>query len=120
VFGTIAASHDRFGYRINKVDHMPNERSDAYIGRHGMNGLMGNRGILQDRISGKVTSVNGKSFTLEASGTSYNVQISDSTRFPINSASTVKTSDTVLVWGQKDGNDIIQATQIAVNPQTTY
>jgi hypothetical protein len=54
---------------------------------------------------------------MDINGQSKNVQISDTTRFPLNSATTVNTGDTVLVWGGQDSNGTIQATQISVNPQ---
>ncbi len=77
----------------------------------------GNGAVSANRISGKVTAVNGQTFTIDASGTTKDVQITSDTRFPINSSTGVKTGDQVLVIGQQDSSGKIQATQIIVNPQ---
>ena len=80
-------------------------------------GMRMRRGINQD--SAKVTAVDGKQFTIDLSGTTYKVQINDSTRFPVDSVTTVKVGDQVVVIGEKDSNGMIQADRIIVNPTTT-
>lgn len=87
-----------------------------YGGRGGM--MRGGNIANQNAISGKVTAVNDKKFTIDASGTPKDIQISDTTRFPLNSATSVKVGDTVIVRGQQDSSGVIQATTILVNPQT--
>ena len=72
--------------------------------------------VFSNSISGKVTAVNGQTFTVDVSGQSKTVQITDSTRFPITSATKMNVGDQVVVWGQQDSNGVIQATRIAVNP----
>lgn len=78
-------------------------------GRHGFRGGNFNSG---NAISGKVTAVNGQTLTIDASGTSKTVQISDSTRFPIGSATDIKTGDQVVVFGEQDSKGTVQATRI--------
>jgi hypothetical protein len=74
-------------------------------------------GMRQDSVTGKVTTVNGQVFTIDVNGQSKNVQISDLTRFPLNSTTSVKAGDTVTVWGQQDSKNVIQATRIVVKSQ---
>ncbi len=70
----------------------------------------------QNLIEAKVTAVNGQTFTVDNNGQPKNVQILDTTRFPLNSATKVNVGDTVAVYGQQDSNGVIQATLISVNP----
>lgn len=104
----------------------------GYRGRGFNKNIYQNRGITMDRmygfenngfigsniVSGKVTAVSGKKFTVDDSGTKIDVKISDSTRFPISSATSVKTGDQVIVWGEKDSSGTVQAVRIVVNPNT--
>ncbi|MDD5692920.1 MAG: DUF5666 domain-containing protein [Patescibacteria group bacterium] len=116
--GAFFVDHNNFGPRFigNNHTRITRDYGNMGFGNMGRPGMMGGYRVFQNRIIGKVTGVNGKTFTMDVSGTSYNVQINDTTRFPINSANTVKAEDTVLVWGQKDNNGVVQATQISVNP----
>jgi len=74
------------------------------------------RGRINDvnSISGKVTAVNGQTFTIDISGQSKTVQTLDTTRFPLNSATIVKVGDQVVVFGHQDSKGVIQATRILV------
>ena len=79
-------------------------------------GFRQNNALSDNEVSGKVTAVNDKQFTMTVGSTSKTVQISDSTRFPNTSATKVAVGDTVVVVGEQDSNGVIQATEIAVNP----
>jgi hypothetical protein len=70
----------------------------------------------RNMIEGKITVVADKTFTIDQNGQSKNVQISDSTRFPLDSANKVTVGDKVRVWGEQDANGVIQAMRIMVNP----
>lgn len=98
----------------------PGMRGYGHMDRGGFGGRKLNGGNVANRnaISGKVTAVNDKKFTIDASGTSKEIQISDTTRFSLNSATSVKVGDTVIVRGQQDSSSVIQATTIVVNPTT--
>lgn len=83
----------------------------------GGRGMMKDRGgMMQNRTAGKVTAVNDKQFTIDVSGTSKTIQITDSTRFPVNSSSSINTGDQVIVTGEQNSNGVIQAERIIVNP----
>lgn len=90
------------------------ERNQMHEGRD--NRGMGRTNQKKNVIEGKVTAVNDKVFTVEQNGQSKNFQISDSTRFPIDSANKVAVGDTVIISGEQDSNETIQATRIIVNP----
>ena len=116
--GIFAAFHLRNGRFIAKRGF------NGFYGRSGY-GMKGGRGMMGggygfrggnfnsgNTISGKVTAVNGQTLTIDASGTSKTVQISDSTRFPIGSATDIKTGDQVVVFGEQDSKGTVQATRI--------
>ncbi len=67
-------------------------------------------------LTGKVTEVNGDIFTVETDGKTKKVEIGDSTRFPLNSATKVKVGDTVIVTGEQDSEGTVQAVRIIVSP----
>jgi hypothetical protein len=92
---------------VSRVYGFPGHRN--FDGRGRINGV--------NNISGKVTTVSGQTFTIDVNGQSKTVLILDTTRFPINSATSVKTGDQVVVFGQQDSKGVIQATRILVNPQ---
>jgi len=92
---------------VSRVYGFPSHRS--FDGRGRINGV--------NSVSGKVTAINGQTFTTDVNGQSKTVQISDTTRFPLNSATSVKVGDQVVVLGQQDSKGVIQATRILVNPQ---
>lgn len=99
------------GFRMERFGRDGLERGGMMGGRRG-----GFRGYMEDRTQGKVTAVDGKKFTIDVSGTVTQVQITDTTRFPMNSATTVKVGDTVVVMGEKDSGGVVQAIRIMVNP----
>ena len=101
-------------FRIERQNNFGSGMMNNGRGIRGGSGMM-NR---ENSTSGKVTAVDGKQFTIDASGTSVKVQISDSTRFPLNSATTVTVGDGVSVSGERDSNGVIQAVRIVVNPTT--
>jgi len=70
----------------------------------------------KDVIKGKVTAVGDKKFTLDYQGKSKEVQITENTRFPLDSETQIKVGDEVIVWGEQDASGIIQAYRIVVNP----
>jgi hypothetical protein len=74
-------------------------------------------GFRQNSVSGTVKAVEDKKFTIDVNGTTKTVQISDTTRFSLNSATSVKVNDKVLVWGEQDSNGVIQANRVEVNPR---
>ncbi len=76
----------------------------------------GGRFAMNNVTNGKVTEVNGQTFTVDDSGTNVKVQITSDTRFPVKSATSVKTGDQVNVWGEKDSTGVVQAERIVVNP----
>jgi|GEM_PF-1669028 len=92
---------------VSRVYGFPGHRN--FVGRGRINGV--------SSVSGKVTAVAGQTFTIDVNGQSKTVQISDTTRFPLNSATSVKTEDQVIVFGQQDSKGVIEATRILVNPQ---
>jgi hypothetical protein len=105
---------DHRGFRGGNKAVMMERNFDSFNHR----GFVGRGdGMRQDSVTGKVTTVNGQAFTLDVNGQLKNVQISDLTRFPLNSATSVKTGDTVTVWGQQDSKSVIQATRIVVKSQ---
>lgn len=118
-FSVMHLKNSRLGARRAFSTHLggPGMRGYGHIGRGGM--MRGGNIANQNAISSKVTAVNDKKFTIDASGTSKDIQISDTTRFPLDSATSVKVGDTVIVRGQQDSSGVIQATTILVNPQTT-
>jgi len=75
----------------------------------------GNR-IKRDALTGKVTEVSGDTFSVESDGKTKKVEISDSTRFPLDSATKVKVGDTVVVTGDQDSEGTVQAIRITVSP----
>lgn len=105
-------------YRYNYPNMMRGNDGRGYMMGPGYKGFGGNGyGMMgQNVIRGKVTNVSGQTFTMDVSGTSKNVQINDTTRFPVSSSSSVKNGDTVLVWGLQDSKGVIQATYIQINP----
>lgn len=116
VFGFIGVAV--FGHsHNNKIGRVNNVAVERNFGGAGMNGMMG-RGEFNgsESVTGKVTAVNGKTFTMNVgSNTTKNVQISDSTRFPISSNTNISVGDSVTVHGGQDSNGIIQATLITIN-----
>lgn len=93
-------------FAINRTFNQGNFRGSMGHGR-----FMG-----ANSVSGKVTSVNNLSFTIDQNGTTKTVQISSTTRFPINSATKVVVGDQVVIRGGQDNQGVIQATLIIVNP----
>lgn len=93
------------------------ERNTGNSGRGKFGAGMGGRMMVRNNATGgKVTAVEGKVLTVDASGTSIKVQISDITRFPLSSNTAIKVGDQLAVFGEKDANGIVQATRIIVNP----
>ena len=82
-------------------------------------GLNSNGFVIGNAVGGKVTAVNGQQFTIDASGTTKTVQITDTTRFPVNSGTQVKVGDQVIVSGEQDSKGVIQATRVIDRTQTT-
>ncbi len=126
--GAFAALHLKNGRLVKRG--LYGRGGYGMVGRNYRGGMMGGRGfrgrkwngsgaVSSNSISGKVTAVNGQTFAVDASGTSKNVQIASATRFPLDSATSVKVGDTVVVRGQQDSSGTIQAKTILVNPQTT-
>lgn len=92
-------------------------RNMAKINRNCMRrGTRSRSTLSQNAIESKVTAVNDQTFTIDNNGQPKNVQISDTTRFPLNSATKVNVGNTVIVYGQQDSNGVIQAQLISVNP----
>lgn len=114
VMGMAARSRFLFTRNIGQNQEINDGGYGYMMGRGGSFGRMS--GNYTNRISGKVTAANDKKFTIDYNGTSKDVQITDSTRFPISSATTVKVGDTVIVMGQQDSGGVIQAIQVIVNP----
>lgn len=118
--GAFAVLHFKKGRVLNRgfrggYGMMGGNFRGGMMGRGGFRGGNFNNGngyIGSNGISGKVTAVNDKTFTVDANGTSKNVQITDSTRFPANSSSQVKVGDQVVVIGEQDSNGNIQATRV--------
>jgi hypothetical protein len=103
----------------NRAFNGPKQGIRGEVGaRNGSRQMMGGAGMMYRNggVAGKVTAVDGKTFTIDASGTSVKVQIVDATRFPISSATTVAVNDQVVVSGEKDSSGTVQATRILVNP----
>lgn len=73
-----------------------------------------------NRTSGKVTNVNGSTFTVDVNGQTKTIQISATTLFPLNLANKVNVNDQVVVWGLQDSAGVVQANRIAVNPPASY
>lgn len=122
VFGTLAF------HKVTEVGQFG--RKSELRGGYGMmhggvmgrgRGQFGGRGMMSGHSAsaGKVTAVNGQTLTVDFSGDSKTVQISDTTRFPLNSATAVKVGDQVVVVGEQDSKGVIQATRIIVNPATS-
>jgi hypothetical protein len=95
-----AGAHQRF---------MDN-RANGPASHGGLRGLMGDN---QNVVTGAVVSVSGDSFTVAGGGTTTQVKTTSSTQF--RGANSVKTNDTVVAVGTKDG-DTLNATRVAVNP----
>lgn len=72
--------------------------------------------MLKKVIWGKVMAVGDKKFTIEYEGKPKEVQISDETRFPLDSKTEINVGDTVEIWGEQDVHGTVQAERIIVNP----
>ncbi len=111
VFGSM------FIFRLrNRINWVPRNMIVGRVYNFGHRNFARGKYSAANQTSGKVTSVNGSTFTVDASGQTKTVQISATTRFPLNLANKVNVNDQVEVWGLQDSNGVIQATRIAVNP----
>lgn len=93
-------------------------RRDIDVGfRGGMGGMHGFvRGQFNDsesRLTGVVTKVDGKNFTIAGSGSTNDITTNDSTQY--TSGSSVSVNDTVVVSGTISGGTFT-ATQVVINP----
>lgn len=99
-------------------------RNNAKIGRdyspvrHQNFGARQKKIFKNNSISGKVTAVDGQTFTVDQNGQAKKVQIGDETRFPLISQTKVNVGDEVLVWGEQDSSGVVQAVRIIVNPNS--
>lgn len=115
----VAFKHFEGNSRVYSISNNRMMSGNIHGNFDGRNGMMGRGNVLFGaQTTGKVTAVDGKTFTVDASGTSLKVQITDTTRFPLKSATSVVVNDQVIVSGEKDSNGVIQATRIIVNPTT--
>lgn len=116
-----------YGYNMDRNGQNNQLGKDQNMGRNMQNGGNANdnymgRGadkkyiLTQNTIEGKVTAVNDQVFTMDNNGQSRNVQVSSSTRFPLDSTTKINVGDIITVRGQQDSNGMIQAVSISVNP----
>lgn len=70
-----------------------------------------------NRLIGQVTSVSGQTIVMtDQSGTSQTAQVTSSTQFSNGSSlSQIAVGDTLMVIGQKNSSNVIQATRIIIN-----
>lgn len=118
IFGVIGTA--MFGrYHNNRIGRVNNVALERNFDGNGMGRGMVERGHSfagADQVTGKVTAVNGKTFTMNVgSNQTKDVQISDTTRFPISSNTSISVGDTVTVRGGQDSSGVIQATRISVD-----
>ena len=106
----------RVSRRFNPVRNQVSFNRSYNFGHAGFHnrGFMG-RMMEADSVSGKVTAVNGQTFTIDDKGQSKSVQINNTTRFSLNSATKVNVNDQVVIWGLQNSSGIIQADRISVN-----
>ena len=117
VFGFIGVTMFGRTRSDNKMGRGNNVAIERNFGGQDMRGMMG-RGESNgfESVTGKVTAINGKTFTMNiGSNKTKDVQISDTTRFPISSNTNIATGDSVTVRGGQDSNGVIQATLITIN-----
>ncbi len=94
-------------------------RRDIAIDRNGGPGMRGfgfRGGMMDDnqnRLTGVVTKVDGKNFTIAGNGTTNSITVNDSTQY--TNGSTVAINDTVFVSGTVN-NGTFTATQVTINP----
>jgi hypothetical protein len=112
------------GYYANNAGNQTSTRlamtsnGSPYFSNNGPGGYQGYRTNYGNRIIGQVTSISGQTIVItDQSGTSQTINVTTATQFSNGaSLSQIAVGDTIMVVGQKNSSNVIQATRIIINP----
>lgn len=112
------AKHNLASKRANMADKVMPGKSENFGNARGMQGARKNEFAKKNRISGKVTKIDGNNLTINNNNKDIIVIIADNTSIRNNNQiaakNDVKVGDEIMVMGQSDSNGQITAKMINI------